>query len=262
MNEIMKEGGCDYRLFIPQIVQCSETLEVYQIGNSSKNLGDITKERSGFQMILRAGKDSAIKRENFANSIAAFTIFSYIFGGVFHFNGNPVQMTLDHIYILPTGHVYQAEFKHILGFTYMQTELPGLSNRIGGKSIEPGIDIVDLFITSEMANELNIGAEADAFAERILKGFKILRRNYATLINIFQMVLLDMISNENGKNIAFLNQQLDLLYKRMMVDVGMGSPKAEENAEKFMKEKFIRLCKISGRNNLVPSYDEDRFEDG
>lgn len=136
-------------------------------------------------------------------------------------------LVVDSIYIYPSGHCNQANFKHICGFSSNSNIIPKET---------------DLFVTSEIASILDLYSKIFEFVEEMWRGFSILRRNYASVILCFRLLLGDWHIDK---------QKLDRLYKRFMIDL----------SEEECKNKLIEMCKISSKSTLVSS-EKINFMDG
>ena len=179
--------------------------------------------------------------ENFIESLAAYTLISYIFGGFYHFS--------DLIYLLPNGKLYPHEIWYILGFSKNGKKLTG-ENSVKDWGVV-GVDVVDLFLSSELAKVINLGSQRDEFADRIWKGFSILRKNYESVLHIFEMILGDWDPSCQYNSKSFLSKQLGLLHKRLMV----------HKTEAEIKQKFVVLCKFGAKQNLVPSNEDEQYNE-
>ena len=85
LNEIMREGGCDYNIIYPNMVQVDHDLEFLQVDKEAKMINQLTGSSKEFEDFVSSDKfTNEEKKHNFSQSVTAYCIFSYIFGGFVH----------------------------------------------------------------------------------------------------------------------------------------------------------------------------------
>lgn len=100
MNEMMKEGGCDYGIIVPKILTLEEDLEIFEVDREAVKITKLTESSKEFEDFVSSTKfSSEEKKNNFQNSVTAFSIFSYMFGGVVHDSGNILTSNLLYNFI-------------------------------------------------------------------------------------------------------------------------------------------------------------------
>lgn len=228
LNELMREGGKDYGLIYPKIVQVGPNMHILQEERESKNIMSlIESNKDNLSQFLASDKIKITpnqKKQNFENTCAAYTIFSYIFGGFYRDS--------DYIFLYNSGHVVLTGFNHILGFKDPFCE--ELEN-----SPKPPINVLtdeDLFCTSEIASLLNLDSQFREFTNLVWEGFSILRTNYVTVMQACSMMLADW---------HITNEQLDALYERLMV----------KKKDDLAKQSLFEKCK-KANNKKMSSYDK------
>lgn len=90
LNELMREGGVDYGLVYPKLIQTSPSMHVVQIEQDAIKISELTDSNKELQYYLVSDNiDISIdkKIELFNMSCAAYTIFSYVFGGFYRDSG-------------------------------------------------------------------------------------------------------------------------------------------------------------------------------
>lgn len=88
LNELLKEEGVDYNLVYPKLIQTSPEMYVTELDTNSQNISKLTESRKELTYYLVDEKfQIEEKMLIFDNSCAAFTLFSYIFGGFYHDSG-------------------------------------------------------------------------------------------------------------------------------------------------------------------------------
>ena len=183
---MMREGGVDYGIIYPKIVQTSAHMHILQLEREAIPITKLTESHKELQYFLTSDKFTTDeKMDNFDLSCAAYTIFSYLFGGFYHDS--------DSIYIYPTGHLIQVNFDHIIGFQKYERS-----------KVEP----FDLFCTNEISGILGLNSRFADFIEIVWKGFRILRNNYVAVMQAFKLTLSDWGVSE---------KKMDELYQRFMI---------------------------------------------
>src|SRR3990167_6346817 len=85
LNEMMRQAGVDYGLVYPKLIQTDYCMHLLQIQGGAISIKQMTDSSKEWQFQLTSEKfTSEEKIANFENNVAAFTIFSYVFGGFFH----------------------------------------------------------------------------------------------------------------------------------------------------------------------------------
>lgn len=94
MNEMMKQGGCDYGIILPKFVKLSEDLEVFEVPREAVKITKLTESSKEFEDFVSSPRfTNQEKKDNFSNCVTAFCIFSYLFGGFNHDSGKPYTIT-------------------------------------------------------------------------------------------------------------------------------------------------------------------------
>lgn len=230
LNELMREGGKDYGMVYPKIAQVGPDLHIVQVESESANINSLFESNKEHLLQFLTSENIKIsnpqKSENFENTCAAYTIFSYIFGGLYRDS--------DIVFLYNSGHVVLTGFNHLLGFKDPFCE----EFEKNVKSISVLTD-EDLFCTSEVATLLNLDSRFTEFMTLVWQGFSILRKNYTTVLQGCAMLLADW-------NIK--DEQLEALYERLMVN--MDDAKA--------KLSLIEKCK-KANNKKMSSFDKLYF---
>lgn len=96
----------------------------------------------------------------------------------------------------------------------------------------------DLFVTSEVSRILDLSSNMREFVDDMWLGFSILRKNYASVIQAFRLVLADWHIHIPENEV-----KLDILYQKFMIG-------EEENT---VKDKLIELCEASTKKSMISS---------
>jgi len=184
---MMRQGGVDYGVVYHKFAQVHPRMHIVQLERDAIPITKLTDSHKELNYFLGSEKyKTEEKEEIFDKNCAAYTIFSYVFGGFYHDS--------DYVYLYPTGHLIQTGFDHICGF-----------KRHPLKSV----DSSDLFCTNEIATVLGLNSRFSDFVDEVWKGFEILRRNYVSVCNVFRLVLADW---------DITPDQINDLYSRFMVN--------------------------------------------
>lgn len=229
LNEIMREGGQDYGIIYPKIAQVGPEMHIVQVESDSAKINALFESNKELLYFLASENikiSNLHKIENFENSCAAHTIFSYIFGGNYRDS--------DNIYLYHSGHVVLAGFNHILGFKDpFCEELEKSAKTVNILSDD------DLFCTNEIATLLNLDSRFTEFMSLVWQGFTILRKNYTMVMQGCAMIMADWCIEDT---------HLDALYERLMVN--------EQDAR--AKLALLEKCKRAN-NKKMSSFDKQYF---
>lgn len=186
LNEMMREAGVDYNLIYPKLIQTSNRFRAVQLDRDFIKMQKVTESYKDLDYLLVSEKFSHDEKTNiFDLNCAAYTLFSYLFGGFY--------ADSDGLYLYPTGHVLQTTFDHIIGFR---------------RHMKP-VSEEDLFCTSKLASILGLNSRFADFADTVLQGLEVLRTNYVAVLSIFKHVLSDWAPSE---------AQIEGVYNRLMVN--------------------------------------------
>ncbi len=85
---MMREGGVDYGLVYPKMVQTSSDMLLMQLEREAIKITKLTESHKELQYFLVSEKFTKDeKMDIFDINCAAYTIFSYLFGGFYHDSG-------------------------------------------------------------------------------------------------------------------------------------------------------------------------------
>lgn len=85
----MREEGIEYNLVYPKLVQVSPGLHIVQLERDSNPISKLTESHKELQYFLVSEKFTLEEKITiFDNSCAAYTLFSYIFGGFYRDSGS------------------------------------------------------------------------------------------------------------------------------------------------------------------------------
>ena len=88
LNELMREEGVDYNLIYPKLIQTSPEMYIVQLERESIKLSKLTDSHKELQYFLVAEKFTLEEKIMiFDDSCAAYTLFSYVFGGFYPDSG-------------------------------------------------------------------------------------------------------------------------------------------------------------------------------
>ena len=88
LNQMMIEGGCDYGVILPDLVQTSSEMEILQPSKEAVKISMLTESHKEFQDFIKDPNYTLEeKMYNFQQSVTAFCIFTYLFGGINHDSG-------------------------------------------------------------------------------------------------------------------------------------------------------------------------------
>lgn len=194
LNELLREEGVDYDLLQPKIVQNAPGLYAVQLDRNFDKLSRVIAVSEGLRNFVASDNFSQKEMlENFDNSVAAYTLFSFVFGGFYPDLGMPGL--LDSIYVNKTGHMVVTSYNHILGFAnyHQQSEKVRKDN---------------LFLTREIGVLVQIDTGFQELFELIWKGYEVLQRNYLAVMQACRLLFADW---------DIQPWQLDALYERLTI---------------------------------------------